>query len=260
MKLQEYSNTLAQLIHDCRKELIHPKMKSINDDKESSQFFFTILFKLTNGLDSLNIFLINLENKPQFSDSLFICLRSLLLDMLTVDYLIIKSEFEEKNIQANLDSLKSDHVLYQIKNLKTYKEIFNLSESDYQKKRKELINHFNKYLNKNGKLQENLNKFPTSAGIMIKEIKKRCNNTAFLSNSIEAFEYYDLYSKYEHLGEYTTKLVFRGYHSENINSLFNEAKSCLRLLISFQYVLLTEFYKREKLIKTNYWKNYQLLT
>ena len=64
-RLTKYCNTLAQLVYDSNIELIIPKMDSINQDKESSQFFFVILFKLNNGLESLNLFLLNLEAKPQ---------------------------------------------------------------------------------------------------------------------------------------------------------------------------------------------------
>lgn len=256
-KLTKYCNTLAQLVYDSNIEMIIPKMDSINQEKESSQFFFVILFKLNNGLESLNFFLLNLEDKPQFADSLFICLRTLLLDMLTVDYLMIRSDFKESEVQKQIDSLKYDHIKYSISNLKVYKQLYNGSDAELQKRRKEIEDHYSNFFEKSGKVKPDVNNWASSAKQMITEINDKAPNTVFLSNAVEAFEHYDLYSKYEHLGEYTTQLVFRGFRSENFEELFKEVKSCLKLLLKFHYALLTEFYEDSFIKNTRYWRSYE---
>lgn len=258
-ELTTYCNTLAQLIHDSKVELLIPKMDTINHDKESSQFFFALLFKLSNGLETSNLLLINLDNKPQFADSLFICLRTLLLDMLTIDYLMIQANFNENEVQRQVDILKSDHVQYDINNLKTYQTLFNFSDADLEKKRKEIINQYPKFFEQSGKFKSEFKDHKVSPKQMILEINKNASNTIFLENAIQTYEHYDLYSKYEHLGEYTAQLVFRGFRNENFENLFKEVKTCLKLLLKFHYAILTEFYDENHIKNTKYWKSYGLM-
>ena len=56
--------------------------------------------------------------------------------MLTVDYLMIRSNFNESEVQRHIDSLKYDHLKYSISNLKVYKELYKSSDAELQNRRK----------------------------------------------------------------------------------------------------------------------------
>ncbi len=251
-----YTELLSELVKKSNLELIIPYMDKINEESEFRQFIFVVLFKLTNGIETINLLFHNLENKPQFADTIFISLRALLADMITVDYMLLRSNFKEENLQEELDRIKFDHINFSIKNLKLYKCLYDSSEEEITTKKEEIINTFPKYFDDKGGVIKGFKQLKSIGG-MLKEIKSNLPESDFQINAILAFEHYDLFSKYEHLGHYTSKLVFRGYDEKEIENIKTEIKSCTSLLLNFKYALLTEFYTDSQIKETDYYRIYQ---
>jgi hypothetical protein len=258
MKKNSYTELMSGLIEKSNLELIIPFMEKVNEESEFRQFVFTILFKLTNGLETISLLFHNFETKPQFADTIFISQRALLADMITVYYLLLKSDFEEENLQEELDKIKFDHVNFSIENLKLYKELYNSSDKEIATRKEEIIKAFPKYFDNEGNTKKGFKRLKSIGG-MVKEIKSNSPVSKFQGNTILAFEHYDLYSKYEHLGHYTSKLVFRSYNRTEIEHLKTEIKTSLNLLLNFKYALLTEFYTQEQIEKTTYYMIYNQL-
>jgi len=255
-KRNSYTELISGLVEKSSLELLIPQMDKINEESEFRQFIFVVLFKLTNGIETINLLFHNLESKPQVADTIFISLRALLADMITVDYMLLRSNFKEENLQIELDKIKFDHVNFSIKNLKLYKCLYDSSEAEITTKKEEIINSFPKYFDDKGELKQRFKRLKSIGG-MLKEIKSNSPDAKFQSNAILAFEHYDLYSKYEHLGHYTPKLVFRGYEKRGIENLKSEIRLCMSLLLNFKYSMLTEFYTDAQIKVTEYFKIYQ---
>lgn len=234
-------------------------MDYINDENEYRQFVFTILFKVANGLETINLLLSQLDNKPQFYDTVFISLRTLLADKITMDYFLFKSDFKNENVQEKLEWIKYDHVKYTLSNLKIYKSIYGSDDKEIQLQQNNLKSRFPNYFHKNGSLKKQYDRLP-SIGCMTEEIiKGTAKGSPFQEHLILSFEHYDIFSKYEHLGQLTPHLVFRGYKESEQESIATEIQTCLRILIDFMADLTTEFHETEFIQKTNYWKYYQQL-
>ena len=255
-KLSKFCNNLEELIYHAKTELIFPKLDSINNDKESSQFFFIILWKLTNGLETSNLLFLNIQNKPQYADSMFISLRALIADMITINYVIFKADFKEEKLPVEIERLKFDHVKFTYENLKLYKDLYKTSNDELIEKKTSLREKCPNYFNEDGELRRDIPKLKSIKG-MIQEMN--CNissKSIFLDEMIHAFEIYDMYSKYEHLGELTPSLVQRSFINKD-DQLLIETKSCLMLLLKFQTQLFTEFYEIKEIESTKYWNSYE---
>ncbi|UXX77784.1 hypothetical protein N7E81_10420 [Reichenbachiella carrageenanivorans] len=235
-------------------------MDYINDENEYRKFVFTILFKVTNGLETVNTLYSQLNNKPQFSDTIFISLRALLADKITMDYLLFKSDFKNENVHDKLEWLKYDHIKYTLNNLKIFKSIYETDDKKIQEKRDDLKSAFPNYFDSGGNLKKQYDKLPT-IGHMAKEIIAGTpNNSKFQSHLILSFEHYDIYSKYEHLGQLTPYLVFRGYKDQEQDSISTEIQNCIKILVDFIADLITEFHEPEFIERTDYWTNIKKLT
>lgn len=253
------SSLISKTIESAKIELIHPVMDNINDENEYRQFVFTILFKLANGLESVSLLYSQLNNKPQYSDTIFISLRALLADRITMDFLLFKSDFKTENIHERLEWIKYDHIKYTLDNLKIFQSIYGSSNQEIELSKSDLKSRFPNYFDNEGNLKHSYKRLP-SIGNMVKEIiagtKK---DTVFHHRLTLSYEHYDIYSKYEHLGQLTPHLVFRGYEPSQQESLFTEIQTCLHLLMDFMSELLTEFHESDLIETTEYWKSNQKL-
>jgi hypothetical protein len=253
------SSLILKTIESAKTELIHPVMDYINDENEYRQFVFTILFKLANGLETVNLLNTKLINKPQYLDTIFISLRALLADKITMDYLLFKSELKNENLNEKLEWLKRDHIQYALSNLQIYKSIYGADDKEIKRQRNKLISGFPRHFHKNGSLKKQDHKLPSIGWMTEKIIKGTIKNSSFQRQLILSYEHYDIFSKYEHLGQLTPYLVFRGYKDSKQESITSEIQTCLRILIDFMADLTTEFHETEFIENTNYWKFYEQL-
>jgi len=250
---------ISKTIESAKIELIHPVLDYINDVNDYRKFVFTILFKLANGLESVNLLNAQLNNKSQYADTIFISLRALLADRITMDFLLFKSGFKAENTQDQLEWIKYDHIKYTIDNLKTFQSIYGSSNEEIEHSKTDLKSKFPNYFDDDGNLKKSYKTLP-SIGNMVKEIIAGTRkHTVFQQRLISCYQYYDIYSKYEHLGQLTSHLVFRGYKPSEQESISIEIHSCLHLLMDFMSELLTEFHETDTIENTEYWKNNQKL-
>jgi len=255
--IQNFIKTLSELVRQAKRELINPKLESLNDDTEVRQFLFACLFKLTNGLDTISSIAINIEENPQFSDSIFILFRALLADMITLDHMLVMSDMKNENLARELDKLKFDHARSIFHGMKTFKKLYNATESEIEKKRELLRQSNPDKFDEQGKVKKEFRGKGISQ--MAVEIQAQTPRSKFQDDVVIAFEHYDIYSKLEHLGALTPQLVFRGYEPEKINSVIEEIKTCSLILIDFMYALLTEFYDSSMIKETEYWNQLEKL-
>ena len=159
----------------------------INDENEYRKFVFTILFKLANGLESVNLLYSQLHDKPQYLDTIFISLRALLADRITMDYFLFKSKFKSENLNEQLEWIKYDHIKYTLINLKIYKSIYGAGDKEIQQRNNDLISAFPQYFNKDGSLKKQFDRLP-SIGRMTEEfIKGTIRNSKFQKQLILSY-------------------------------------------------------------------------
>ncbi len=233
-------------------------MDFITGENEARKFIYTILFKLIGGLEVVNLLFHNIRSKRHFSGSIYINLRVLLADMITVDYIIFKSDFKDSRFSEELQKLKFDHISNILERLKLYKILYHDSDTESELMRKNLITIFPSYFDKDGNPKVGFKKMKSISG-MIREIKSGTSDSLFQQQVIQAYEHYDLYSKYEHLGHLTEPLTFRGYIEENLQEMITEIKTCILILLDFMHSLISEFYKNEVIESTTYWYYYQAI-
>ncbi|HZX57322.1 MAG TPA: hypothetical protein VFE54_01295, partial [Mucilaginibacter sp.] len=76
---------------------------------EPQRFFYTILHKLRNILDATSLVVTNLDGKPHYYDSAFLLLRTCLLDVVNLYYIMDKDKdiaVQQKRVQC----IMFDHV------------------------------------------------------------------------------------------------------------------------------------------------------
>lgn len=110
MALKNYSERLQEFVVYSAKELIIPLMDPTIISTEPNKFSYSLLLKFNNGLESLNILLLNIHSKPQFADSICIILRALLADVITLEYATYSLDIDEQRFSDNIDNIYFDHV------------------------------------------------------------------------------------------------------------------------------------------------------
>lgn len=72
-------------------------------------FYYTLLHKLRNVLDASSFLIANLDGKPHYTDSAYLLLRTCLLDVSNLYFVVDKSE-DKAAEQARIERIMSDHV------------------------------------------------------------------------------------------------------------------------------------------------------
>lgn len=257
IKSQTFTELLAGLLEQSNKSFIHPLLQRLNNNpKEDEKLFISVLFKLRNGLETINLLFHNLESNRSFSDSIFILLRSLLADMITVIWIIYSSEQKGINRSDVVIKLNSDHIRRGLKVTELYPLLYNTTLEEMASEKKKWIDVFPQYFDEDGKLKREFSK-GISITNMVKEICSQEPDNIFKKSMVQTFVFYDTYSKYEHLGEFTSAGVIRGFRDNNIANIKEEVKECIIRILEFKNLLLPEFYSKEIIKKSEYYSLYQ---
>lgn len=246
MKLEDYCNNLLRLVTYSTTDLIIPLMDPDKISSEPNKFSYSLLLKINNALESLNIFLLNIREKPQFSDSVCILLRTLLSDVITLEYITRNIETNEKELIKEINNIYFDHVKYMYRNMSVFGKLNKAEDKEINRHRQKIINEFPNYFGHDGGLSKEYTGLPPITK-MILEINKDAPMSIYKQFIIEAYHYYDIFSKYEHLGAMTFIMVHRAYDKNLIERVISEIKDSIRIVLLFQHLLATQFYKRESI-------------
>lgn len=251
MDLREYCDKILGLVNFSAQELIIPLMEPEKISTEPNKFSYSLLLKFNNGLESLNILLLNIRDKPQFSDSVCILLRTLLSDVITLEYILRNIEINEKELIKEIDNIYFDHIKYMYKNMHVFGKLNKADDREVNQNRKELIKEFPRFFNKDGGLSKDFNGLPALSK-MIQDINEDAPMSIYKQFAKEAYNYYDIFSKYEHLGAMTFLFVHRAYDTSLIEHVISEAKSSIRIVLLYHHLLATQFYIRKSDKLRNY--------
>ncbi|RZJ77563.1 MAG: hypothetical protein EOO20_28735, partial [Chryseobacterium sp.] len=76
---------------------------------EPYHFYYTLLHKLRNILDASSYLIANVDGKPHYTDSAFLLLRTCLMDITNLYFVMDKFEDKEGE-KIRIDRIMSDHV------------------------------------------------------------------------------------------------------------------------------------------------------
>jgi len=183
---------------------------------EPERFFYTILHKLRNILDATSLLVTNLDEKPHYYDSVFLLLRTCLLDVVNLYYIMNL----DKNIatqQERIRSIMFDHI----------NSIWICAKDDDE--RKLAIQTFPDWF-EDGKLKKGIPKISIIAmhnGIKIPSFKNETRT---------AIDLYNIFSKVEHNGILSFNLLH--IHYQNEGALKGKYKVYLSIKTIMKAILL----------------------
>jgi len=215
-----YNETVVGKIVDSKKEE--------TGKKEPEHFFYTILHKTISTLDTANYAIRNFHTKFHFRISLYILLRAIMADLIVGEY-VIKSGKEGEELEKLIKSVNADHVFYAYESIsKNERVIESLSETDLEERQDQFRKLFPTFF-VDGKCIEHISSSPSNMVRTIFSQRKKGDDLRFLSH---AYYYYDKFSKYEHLGEFTFNLTHGVYYSHLLKDTYEEVFICLNVILS----------------------------
>lgn len=181
--IQKFCNQLFNVV-----DIIWDEKKYI---KQPDRFFYTILMKVTTVLDSIHFQIFNLDQKPNYAVATGLVLRTCLLDIINLYYVLDLIE-DEPQMLERINSIMADHLKYVYKNLKSSEQ------AEVRKDWPELFDSNN--LPKTYQL-------PNS-----KRMADAIINFPSIKTEAEGAQHtYSLLSKYEHNGAFTFDLLHNPY-------------------------------------------------
>lgn len=243
-KLTAYTNAIQELVAYATKNFIFELMNKKDIMKDPDKFVYTLLFKLNNGLESANLLIMNILRKPQFLDSVQLILRTLLLDVITFDYILFKSNKDDDKFLSEVENLNYDHLKFTIKNIELFGCLYGDSKDTTDAIITDLKSKYPEYFDANGDPLSRFKGMKSGSG-MIKEIKSGTSAEVPLDFLIMAFDNYSKFSKIEHLGGLTTFLVHRAYKLEHQNQVAIEILSSVHVILHYQHLLISMFFEED---------------
>ena len=117
-------------------------------------------------------------------------------------------------------------------NLKLYESIKQINDTDYEAKIQTLKTNNSEYFDSNGNKLSHLKKIE-SAYKMVKCILSESRKDKDYIHLKMALDFYDIYSKYEHTGKYTEKIIAWAYNKDS-QHIINE-------LITFPNIIIMDY-------------------
>lgn len=235
--LEKFTTNVANLTYYINQLIIHHILETKAIENEPYKFLYTLLFKINNGLDTINLLTVNLYSKPHFADSIFILLRTFLSDCIIYDYLLTLSKDDDDLIE-NIKRLNYDHVDFTIKNLKIYRDAYKKTELEVTSLEEELKRLKDNYFDESG--NPLIKKLDAS---ITKAVKYIINNKTgeSIDLPIDAFHYYDIFSKYEHLGDLTFILIHRQFKDNSKHDIFLEIYHSINIITHYMSTIISAF-------------------
>lgn len=183
--------TFIHEIHDTIFDTIYPSEKYVD---EPYRFYYTILHKLATVGDALAFLTVNLDGKPHYCDSAGILVRTCMLDLVCLYYVIDKTELPEQ--QNRIENILYDHV----------RTIY--SKTDNPEEKTKIRQQFEQCFD-GEKFKKSIQKIST------KSMVDNISIETFAKEAGRALTIYNYFSKIEHNGIFTFNLMHRHYNPES---------------------------------------------
>ena len=222
-KLEKFTSVIVEYTAFINKVLT--RTEQIN---EPHKFIHTVSFKTNNSLYTANFLLSNFLKEPYFTDSIFLILRTIMSDVITYYYILCKSDNDNIYVE-NINNLYFQHIKYALSSLKIFKEGYHDGESKIEAMKDEI-----KINNKNYFDEEGNSLFVDEIKGINGMVKEIANNKYLNPFAIKAYGLYEIFSKYEHLGELTYELIHRQFSIEIREQILGEIHEAIEVIINFQ--------------------------
>lgn len=227
----QYSSDLLKYFFFFKENIIKKIIDSERYKTEKESYFLVVVQKTLFTLEGANIFIANFYTHPEFHIPLFINLRAIINDIITTECLIYKSKLNSKFDEAYwIKTIYSDHLKYKLRKSNLNLELC-INRNTKEDVKDSLINMIPQLFNEKGELEY-------SEGFNSNEIMNEIFSTVKKNDSKydilrASYNLYDKFSKFEHLGIFTNKLLFRGYDmNKNELSLIKDLIYSIEIIIA----------------------------
>lgn len=210
--------------------------KQRNILKNQIEFLYTIIHKQATVGDALANLITNLDNKTHYSNSALILLRTSMLDIICIYFVLdpLENELEQ---QQRVSKILNDH-------------IWSLYNGEDTEEKKEEIRSLFPDSFENSILKKSIQKIAT------KYMLKNITNNELSKASKNAFMFYQIFSKIEHNGLFTFNIMHKQYDpKEKRNKMMIYDATLLinkAILISILNWIETDNKKYIKLLQLHY--------
>ena len=235
-KLEEFTSAISEYT-----TLINKVLLRNPPEEEPYKFVYTLSFKTNNSLYTANLLIKNFLQNPYNTDSIFLILRTIMSDAITYYYLLYKCNNNDDKFIENIEWLNSQHINYTLKNLSVFKAGYYEDEGRIEEMKEEMKVNYKKYFTEEGSLL-----FDRMKGVSGMVYEMANSNKVLNSFAIRAYGIYDIFSKYEHLGEFTYELIHRQFDEEKRERILGEIYEAIREIIYFQKSLMNDVLEEPK--------------
>ncbi|MES2331341.1 MAG: hypothetical protein V4539_17185 [Bacteroidota bacterium] len=198
--------------------------------EEPERFYYTIAHKANSTLYSINHVLCNFHSHYHMRISAYLLFRSIMLDVITGEY-IIRQNNDDAQRKEMILRLNADHIYHTYRAIgTTAKQVFGFCDEEVEQMKASLRARRSMYFEGDEMSVKPLN---TSVFAMARKLTDGSVEGAALHFVQRAFNYYDLYSKYEHPGDLSFHLTHRVYETENAVKDYSELYECLQITLAF---------------------------
>ena len=254
-----FSSALGTYTASFNEIVIQKILQSERYADEPERFYFTLISKINGTLDVSNLLISNFHSHPHFHPSLFILLRSILSDIIVGEYVKMIPSNPSETIDL-INSIYRDHIHKTFKSISgIYAVLDEWSPADIAKEKQKIIDARPEYFDAAGNLNFKFN--PLSHHKMITDVFSKKGKEDDFSVFRDIFSNYDLFSKYEHLGELSFKLIHNPYTIESTREQFADVCRSVGIIVValmgycmvWEDILLDEIEILKKLIQKLYY-------
>ena len=197
---------------------------------EPKRFIYTVCRKTCDVTEALNIFVRNYNTHFHYQISTIILLRSILSDIIISESIIIlgRNESELKDLVNKIYLDHIDKTYTSIDNL--YKIVNDWDSETVDKMKIDFRNVKSNYFDNNGKMIGT--PLRTSPEKLLKRVFAEKPKKSDYELLKLAFHYYDIFSKYEHLGDLSFYLIHRVYDTKEDKKRWFEIYQSLELIMT----------------------------
>jgi hypothetical protein len=199
------------------------------ETEEPYRYVYTVLHKLNAGLDTAAFLVREIEASYQFTDSVFIILRSLLSDSIMYYHIINKSKGNVDEIKRLIQSLYFDHFEHMLKDPAFISRLSGISNKEAEAQLNQVKMGHPEFYNANGTAKVESLKASVRSALnfaLVNPIEP------IIRTSMQAqFHYYDIFSKYEHFGYLTYDLTHRQYDEKKIPNVVSDITTSITSLM-----------------------------
>ena len=226
---QQLSSLILKFTTKYFKKVVLEVIESKDDIDEIKRFYFTVISKTVNSLEASNILIRNFEIKRHYHPTLFIGLRSIVMDIIIAEYVIHQGKTDEARSNLIM-SVYSDHIESTLTSLeKTDKLVYGWTDKRVEQNVEKLKELKPEYFDGNGKLK--YDKLPGHFGI-IKQIFSNSNEGEKLELLRRSYRLFSDLSKYVHLGDLSNWLIYKGYNDSKMKESTGDLHRTVRIALS----------------------------